>query len=132
MNYLLDTHIAIWAIIRRERLPKRFAAVINDTSSRKYVSIISIWELAIKINIGKLDFPGGTKGFIEILEHNGVEILPVSPADVCQYATLPLHHRDPFDRILIAAAIARDIALLSCDENILPYVQNGLRILSHS
>ncbi|MDR1922930.1 MAG: type II toxin-antitoxin system VapC family toxin, partial [Planctomycetaceae bacterium] len=77
MNYLLDTHIAIWALGEDKRLSKSIARIFADEECKKYISIASVWEMAIKIRLGKLNFPNGTVGFVQALYRNGIELLPI-------------------------------------------------------
>lgn len=90
----------------------------SDDNTRVFVSIASAWELAIKQSIGKLDMPEDLQ---EQLDHHRFELLPVTLTHTSQVAKLPLHHRDPFDRILIAQALSDGLTIVARDRNIARY-----------
>ena len=120
-HYLLDTHTAIWFFNGDSALSETAKQLILNISNSKYISITSAWELAIKIGIGKLDFASKAAGFIRLAEDNGITILPIKTSHLTTYETLPLIHRDPFDRLLMATAIAEQMTLITIDENIAKY-----------
>jgi PIN domain nuclease of toxin-antitoxin system len=120
-RYLLDTHTAIWFFNGSDALSQKADGIIRDFSNPIYISIVSVWELAIKISIGKLGFDGKTAGFIRLAEKNEITVLPIKPSHLAVYETLPLIHRDPFDRLLIATAIDERMPLISADKNIARY-----------
>lgn len=120
-SYLLDTHTAIWFFNGDEELSQTAKYTILDTSNRKYLCIVSAWELAIKIGLGKLVFNGKAAGFIRLAENNGFTILPVKAAHLAALESLPVIHRDPFDRLLIATALAEGMTLITADNNITRY-----------
>jgi len=120
-QYLLDTHTAIWFFNGESALSETAKRIILDLSNSKYLSMASAWELAIKIGLGKLDFQGKTAGFIDIAESNGFTVLPIKTAHLSALETLPLLHRDPFDRLLAATALAEQMTLISADKNIAQY-----------
>jgi len=119
--FLLDTHTAIWFFNGNYSLSEIAKKTIIDTSNIKYLSIASAWELAIKINIGKLEFKGRVEGFIQLAENNGFTVLPIKSAHLCALDTLPMIHREPFDRLLVATALAEEMRLITADENIAQY-----------
>ncbi|MCL2238313.1 MAG: type II toxin-antitoxin system VapC family toxin, partial [Treponema sp.] len=94
---------------------------ILDISNIKYLSIASAWEVTIKLSIGKLDIDGKTKDFISDAEINGFIILPIKLSHLTALETLPMIHRDPFDRLLVATAQAEEMTLITVDENIQRY-----------
>ena len=120
-DYLLDTHVAIWFLTGDTLLSQTADQIISEDVNRIYVSVISAWELAIKISIGKLRFPGNAAGFIQAVQDNDITILPIMPSHLAVYESLPMIHRDPFDRLLIATAIDEQISLISADKNIAQY-----------
>jgi len=120
-GYLIDTHVAIWFLTGDTLLSKNADQIICDSVNRVYMSIISAWELAIKINIGKLRFPGNVAGFIKAVQTNDITILPIKPTHLATLESLPMIHRDPFDRLLIATAIDEQMTLITADENIAQY-----------
>lgn len=111
---LLDTHTLIWFLINDEQLPQSIKSQI-ESAEIVYVSIASIWEISIKLNIGKLAFSIAFDALETNLIALNIGILPITFADTVTYRSLPLHHRDPFDRILIAQAMNRTLSLISQD-----------------
>ncbi|MDX2255590.1 MAG: type II toxin-antitoxin system VapC family toxin [Pseudanabaenaceae cyanobacterium bins.39] len=111
---LLDTHTLLWFLEDNAKLSLNAKQQIEQ-ADRTYISIISIWEIAIKIGIGKLKVEFDFKDLPQILLQLNIEILPITFADTEIYIGLPLHHRDPFDRILIAQAINYELAIIGCD-----------------
>ncbi|MEY3302041.1 MAG: type II toxin-antitoxin system VapC family toxin [Pseudanabaena sp.] len=111
---LLDTHTLLWFLNDDIKLPSSIKQQIEQ-ASHTYISIISIWEIAIKIGIGKLKVEFEFQDLPEILLQLDIQILPIAFADTEIYIDLPLHHRDPFDRMLIAQAIHHSLAIVGCD-----------------
>ena len=120
-GYLLDTHAAIWFFNGDNELSETANRIIRDFSNPIYLSVVSAWELAIKINIGKLNFAGRAAGFLRLAETNKIDIIPIKSDHLTALEALPLIHRDPFDRLLIATAIAEQMTLITIDENIAKY-----------
>ena len=121
MDLLLDTHSLIWFLNGDEKLSDKAKSVIEDSSNSKIVSIASIWEIAIKISLDKFRFPKGFKHFLEMVEDNGFEILPISFEHALELSTLEFLHRDPFDRLLIAQSKSENIAIVTKDDGIKRY-----------
>lgn len=121
MNYLLDTHTVLWLAENSPKLSRAAKSAIFDTSRQKFVSIASAWEIAIKISIGKFRLVGGVAEFFRIIEHNGFIIKAIEHEYILLSETLPFHHRDPFDRILVCTAQAEKFTIISADENIRKY-----------
>ena len=122
MKLLLDTHVAIWWMGKQEKLSSKAKALLLDDANTLYTSIVSAWEVAIKTSLGKLpEFGGGVKAFLAEMEDNPVVFLPVRKLHVAMVETLPFHHRDPFDRLLIATALAENLTIITADENIHRY-----------
>ena len=120
-GYLLDTHAAIWFFNGDNALSKTANRIILDLSNPVYLSIASAWELAIKINIGKLKFAGKSAGFLRLAQINDITVIPIETDHLTIFEGLPSIHRDPFDRLLIATAIAEQMTLITDDENIERY-----------
>jgi PIN domain nuclease of toxin-antitoxin system len=120
MSYLLDTHTLIWFLEDDPRLPSPTRTQI-ETTPTVFVSIVSLWEIAIKANIGKLtlSFPFNT--IAPNLITAGITQLPITFKDLEIYLSLPLHHRDPFDRLLIAQTIEHSLIFISQDTQIDAY-----------
>ena len=120
-RYLLDTHIAIWFLTGDTVLPLKIKKIISDRTNRIYLSVLSAWELTIKISIGKLRFPGDAAGFINAAKSNDITILPIDGEHLTVLKDLPHIHHDPFDRLLIATAISEDMKIITVDKNIMRY-----------
>ena len=118
MRLLLDTHSLLWAIFEPKKLSIEAQEVIANKNSVAYTSIASLWEIAIKRNLGRLDVPDN---FFDAIEYGGYELLNITIPHIKDYTSLPLHHRDPFDRILIAQAISERLTLITRDKNIDQY-----------
>ncbi len=113
-NLLLDTHAFIWYSEDDSKLSASIKIEI-EAAERVCISIASLWEIAIKLSIGKLSLRSNYESIAASLEPAGIDLLPISFADTVRIINLPLHHRDPFDRILIAQAITNSLTLVSCD-----------------
>jgi len=126
MDYLLDTHAVLWLAGDAAELSDAARQAIFDPDRKKYVSIASAWEVAIKCSLGKLEIDGGTAEFFRILDENSFILLPIEREHVKCVQALPFVHRDPFDRLLIASAISEGLCLVTADKNIhaydVPYV----------
>ncbi len=117
MRLLLDTHILIWLSANPENLSQRVVSLLEDTSNSLFASIVSVWEIQIKFQIGKLTINLPLPQLIEDQKQtNGLQILPIELGHVYTLNSLPNHHRDPFDRIIAAQAIFEKMPLLSIDE----------------
>ena len=120
-HILLDTHAAIWFFTDVTKLSKPAAKAIYNLNNMIYVSIASVWELAIKLGTGKLTLAGGIDSFIEAIHINDFKLLEVSLEHIKIVKGLPLIHRDPFDRMLVAQAMTECMGIMTIDENILKY-----------
>ena len=121
MRCLLDTHVALWLFEGNEKLSQNARSIIFDTNNEIYVSIISAWEVAIKVSIDKLDFEGGSEAFLAAIEANNIDLLGVHGEYVKVVEGIPFIHRDPFDRIIIASALADGFTIITDDDNIKKY-----------
>lgn len=122
MNILLDTQIFLWALAEPQRLGKNAKHLLKSRENQLYFSAASSWEISIKAGLGKLPLPETPDKYIS----SRMENLKIVPLDVKHYHTfivyqLPLHHRDPFDRILIATAMAENLCFMSADKQIRRY-----------
>jgi PIN domain nuclease of toxin-antitoxin system len=99
--YLVDTHTLIWFLEGNPHIPEPTRLLLRQRQNRIAVSIASIWEMAIKVSIGKLVLPESLTDTIIKTRQLGFEIIPVNTSHILQVETLPLHHRDPFDRLII-------------------------------
>ncbi|WP_017298923.1 type II toxin-antitoxin system VapC family toxin [Nodosilinea nodulosa] len=115
MRALIDAHALLWHIEGSSKLSVKAREVIDSNANSIFFSIASIWEIAIKLGLGKLALENPFSALEELLTELEIEILQISFKDAEQYLTLPLHHRDPFDRMLIAQAITHSLAVVSVD-----------------
>lgn len=113
MRLLLDTNILIWAALDSPALPGYARRVLSEPQSELHVSAASVWEIAIKASIGKLVFP--VDRMSSVLEEAGCIVLPITAEHAVGAASLPKHHSDPFDRMLIAQARQEGLMLLTAD-----------------
>ncbi len=121
MVVLLDTHILLWALDAPRRLPRGIVAQIESPETTVYFSAASIWEIAIKTALGKIDFHYSPEDIAQAARDTGFVELAVSAAHGAKVAHLPLHHRDPFDRLLIAQILLMPAQLLTADSAMVPY-----------
>ncbi len=124
-RYLLDTHIFLWWMSDTQQLSQEVFEIISDSSNQIYISAATIWEIAIKVALGKLEIDANLDN---IIQENGFKELKVSA--ICANATKELEqiHRDPFDRMLISQAIQGDMTLISVDGYISQYAH--VKVLS--
>jgi len=113
-SYLLDTHVLLWALDNYEQLSQSTQNTINNPQNTLLISDASLWEIATKIKIGKL--PLHLQTLIATIENSDYKMLPITTKHITTTLTLPLHHNDPFDRLLIAQATAENITLISSDK----------------
>ena len=116
MTYLLDTLTLLWFLTGDERLSDKARQLIDDTSNEKFLSIVSLWEIAIKVGLGKLDLEKPfDQMFPETLHFNRIEILDISVDSRIKLTNLPYHHRDPFDRMIIAQGLVEGFPIIGVD-----------------
>lgn len=114
MKYLLDTHSLLWITIDSKNISKRVKKIFLDKENEIYFSTVSIWEMAIKISLNKLSITPDLSDFID--EHvigNTIQILHITPLHIFPFETLPFHHRDPFDRLLLSQCIVEKMPIVS-------------------
>lgn len=116
MNYLLDTHVIIWAAMRPERLSKKARELILEPESEKFISTASLWEISLKMSLKKLDLGSSFEEFVELQIANDFHFLPSRVPHYSRLTSLPWYHRDPFDRLLISQAIQEDLTLITADK----------------
>lgn len=115
MRALIDTHVLLWYIEGSSKLSKVARELMDSDENIVFFSIVSLWEIAIKLSINKLILEKSFSELKELLTELKIRVLPISFRDAEQYLALPLHHRDPFDRMLIAQAITNSLAIVSAD-----------------
>jgi PIN domain nuclease of toxin-antitoxin system len=116
MKLLLDTHTFLWFVIGSSNLSANARALIEDAANEKFLSVACLWEIAIKLSIGKLTLSAPFAVLIsQQLGLNGLELLNITIEHAAVVAGLPFHHRDPFDRLLIAQAMVEKMPIVSID-----------------
>jgi PIN domain nuclease of toxin-antitoxin system len=121
MNYLLDTHAFLWFINGSPELPLAVQEQIEDVDNQIWVSVVSFWEIAIKYALGKLLLDIPLEELEQQLADNGFHTLSLEIRDTLSVATLPLHHGDPFDRLLICQAVNNNFTMLTRDQTYSQY-----------
>lgn len=114
--FLLDSHVMLWALAQPERLSDRARELIQSEQSTLHFSVASLWEIALKLSIGKLELPADWFEQLQArLSGWGVRWLAISPDHCKRVATLPFHDKDPFDRMLVAQSQIESLVLISAD-----------------
>jgi PIN domain nuclease of toxin-antitoxin system len=121
VRLLLDTHSFIWWDSAPDRLPEATRVALSDPANEVLLSVVVLWEMQIKRTIGKLELRAPLEALIEDQEANGVSVLPVTLQHVLALGALPLHHRDPFDRLLVAQAQVEEALLVTRDSALADY-----------
>jgi PIN domain nuclease of toxin-antitoxin system len=121
VKYLLDTHTFIWLNGKSSQLSERAAVLCSDSSNVLLLSLASVWEMQIKLGLGKLTLPAPLAEIITAQRTNGIRLLPIKLAHLLALTTLPDHHKDPFDRLLIAQAKFEKLPLISDDSQVGKY-----------
>lgn len=116
MRFLFDTHVLLWSLEDDPKLSTVARTLLEDATQEPLLSVASLWEMAIKVGLGKLE---RKRSFAELmtqkLEPQGIAVLSILPAHLDVLTDLPLHHRDPFDRLIVAQCLAEGVPLLSRD-----------------
>ena len=116
MRHLLDSHVLLWTFTDRKRLTQRALSLIEDDANELFASMVSLWELSLKVAKGKLELPGDSvQVLFDQIERTRMTLLPISQRHIIRSEKLPPHHGDPFERLLVAQAIEEDLVLLSAD-----------------
>lgn len=116
----MDTHAFLWAITDDRRLTKQARRFLETADL--YLSVASLWEIVTKVQIGKLPLPQPPSKYLpKHIAALGAQLLAIEAAHIMRLEMLPLHHRDPFDRLLVAQSLEENLPLLSCDELLEPY-----------
>lgn len=121
MRILLDTHILLWALAEPKKLSRETRARLKDPEAEVLFSAASIWEVAIKAQLGRTSFSARPLEIAEAAKASGFSELPVRAEAAALVAELPMHHRDPFDRLLIAQAMAEPARFCTVDSALKPY-----------
>ena len=130
MNLLLDTHALIWWLVSSRRLGERARALMRDPGTTVYVSVATAWEMSIKVGLGRLEIPSNVGSWLPAqLAANRFRLLPISLQHILAVEHLPGHHRDPFDRLLIAQARVERLTIVTSDATMPRY---GVAVLDGS
>jgi PIN domain nuclease of toxin-antitoxin system len=122
VSVLLDTHVFLWWIADDRRLSRRARRLLQDPRERRLLSTASLWEIALKVRAGKLRLGENPRGLLtSMLAAYGIETLPIQASHTLAVLDLPDHHKDPFDRLLIAQALGEGLRLLTNDDAIRRY-----------
>lgn len=121
MNYLLDTHTLIWFLNGDKNLSEKSKNIIENQENSTFISVATIWEIAIKISLKKFKFKHGFKKFLDLVADNGFHIIPISFEHAITVSSLEFIHRDPFDRLIIAQAITDEFTIITKDDLIAKY-----------
>lgn len=116
MNYLTDTHILLWYIVGDKRIKEETKAKIEDKTNTIYISNASLWEITIKVSIGKLKLKGSLNDLKGYLIEKQFIILEFDFDDLEKLITLPFHHQDPFDRMIISQCLTKSMEIISNDK----------------
>lgn len=118
MRILIDTHIFLWLAYEKERISRQVEACLGNPQHTVYLSVASLWEIAIKSSLGKLAI---TDNLFDAALESGYKLLPLEIRHIEAVRRLPFHHRDPFDRMLAAQAQTDELTLITQDPRMLPY-----------
>ena len=117
MRLIIDTQVLIWWANDVSNISRRVQDIIFDLDNELWLSLASIWEMQIKISLGKLDLPRSLPNIITTqMEENQIKILPIELSHIYGLDRLPLHHRDPFDRLIITQSLTEEIPIASIDK----------------
>ena len=123
MNYLIDTHILLWYITGNKRVSRDTKSKIENDSNSIFLSNASLWEITIKVSIGKLKLKGNLNNLKNYLKEKGIMILEFDFDDLETLQTLPFHHQDPFDRLIIAQVKTRSLEIITNDPQVRKYFE---------
>jgi PIN domain nuclease of toxin-antitoxin system len=126
MQLLIDTHVLIWFLEGNKSLSKPHRQIISDSQNDVFVSIASLWEIAVKISLGKLTLAKPLADVIKQIAVENIEVLPILPKHTLQVSTLPFHHRDPFDRIIVAQSQVENLPIVTND---IEFSHYGIKLL---
>ncbi|MBW6534805.1 MAG: type II toxin-antitoxin system VapC family toxin [Mariniphaga sp.] len=123
MNYLIDTHILLWYMVGDKRIDHIIQNKIEDVKNTIFLSNASLWEITIKLSIGKLKLKGTLADLKEYLDDKSFKILEFDFEDLETLKNLPFHHQDPFDRLIVAQAKTKNLEIITDDEHVKLYLK---------
>jgi PIN domain nuclease of toxin-antitoxin system len=121
MKYLLDTHTIIWLIDNSPKVSIEMKEIINQPQNKIFVSSVSLWEIAIKMNLGKLELDFLLDEFFTAVKTSDFDMLQIEDDYLLGLSKLPYLHKDPFDRLIISTALSEGLTIITIDENIQKY-----------
>lgn len=121
MKVLLDTQILIWTFDHTEKLSKSTVEIIKNPKNQIFVSVVTFWEIAIKLSLDKMKLPFELSQLVEETLSNNIEILGIEVNHILKVASLPFHHRDPFDRLIISQGITGNFSIITSDNKFTLY-----------
>jgi PIN domain nuclease of toxin-antitoxin system len=122
LKLLLDTHCWLWWLSEPQKLTSSMLEAISNSENELFLSVASIWEIAIKVGIGKLTIPQSLSRLVtEQLPEDNLKILDIQAIHALKIEELPIHHQDPFDRILIAQALSENLTVITKDRKFTAY-----------
>ncbi|CAN5344638.1 type II toxin-antitoxin system VapC family toxin [soil metagenome] len=121
MKVLLDTQILIWSFDQTEKLSEGTVEIIKNPENQIFVSVVTFWEIAIKLSLEKLKLPFELSQLVEETLLNNIEILGIEVNHIIKVASLPFHHRDPFDRLIISQGITGNFSIITSDDKFALY-----------
>lgn len=121
MSYLIDTHTLIWAISDTNKLSRKVRKLIENLDNKIYISVVSLWEITVKKSLGKLEFGFTTEEFFDLITKTRIEVLNIEKDHLIKLQSLAYHHKDPFDRLIIAQCISENYSLISKDQVLSKY-----------
>ena len=116
MPYILDTHAFLWFVSGDKQLPESAKRIIGNIDESCFLSVASLWEITIKLQNNKLDLGLSLKELFDFADRNQIEIIPINYEHLLQLSKLPVHHNDPFDRLIIAQAISEELIIITRDK----------------
>lgn len=128
MNLLLDTHVALWAITDDPKLPQKARTLIQSPRTTVWVSVASVWEIAIKHSLGRGDMPVASQDAVRYFRESGYRLLAIEAEHVVAVEELAAHHQDPFDRILVAQALVEPMRLMTHDALVSLYSDTIIKV----
>ncbi|MBU2829112.1 twitching motility protein PilT [Acidithiobacillus ferrooxidans] len=128
MNLLLDTQVALWAITDSPNLPQKARDMIQSPRTTVWVSAANVWEIAIKHALGRGDMPVSSQDAVRYFQESGYRFLPIEAEHAVAVEELPAHHQDPFDRILVAQALAEPMRLMTHDPLVALYSDTIIKV----
>lgn len=126
MELLPDTHAFIWFIVGDNFLHENAVNAIKEIKNKCFISIASLWEIAIKLSLKKIELKSDFSKIVDFLADNDIDILPITFAHIQKLLKLPYHHRDPFDRIIISQGLTENFTIVTKDKDFESYTERIL------